>query len=97
MSVWLILYNVSITDNNKKNKEFLQKFAKNLKKIRKEKNLKQDDFLAINGISRSMIAMVETAKTDITLSKLKIIADVLGVEPKDLLDFNKKWIDFLRL
>lgn len=71
-------------------KEFLQKFAKNLKKIRKEKNLKQDDFLAINGISRSMIAMVETAKTDITLSKLKIIADVLGVEPKDLLDFNKK-------
>lgn len=71
-------------------KEFLQKFAKNLKRIRKEKNLKQDDFLAINGISRSMIAMVETAKTDITLSKLKIIADVLGVEPKDLLDFNKK-------
>lgn len=97
MSVWLILYNVSITDNNKMDKEFLQKFAKNLKKIRKEKNLKQDDFLAINGISRSMIAMVETAKTDITLSKLKIIADVLGVEPKDLLDFNKKWIDFLRL
>ena len=97
MSVWLILYNVSITDNNKMDKEFLQKFAKNLKKIRKEKNLKQDDFLAINGISRSMIALVETAKTDITLSKLKIIADVLGVEPKDLLDFNKKWIDFLRL
>ena len=28
------------------------------------------------------------AKTDITLSKLKIIADVLGVEPKDLLDFK---------
>lgn len=71
-------------------KEFLQKFAKNLKKIRKQKNLKQDDFLAINGISRSMIAMVETAKTDITLSKLKIIADVLGIEPKDLLDFNEK-------
>ncbi len=88
---------MSVTDNNKMDKEFLQKFAKNLKKIRKEKNLKQDDFLAINGISRSMIAMVETAKTDITLSKLKIIADVLGVEPKDLLDFNKKLIDFYKL
>lgn len=72
------------------NKEFLQKFANNLKRIRKEKGLKQDDFLAINGISRSMIAMVETAKTDITLSKLKIIADVLNVEPKELLDFNHK-------
>ena len=86
----LILYNVSIADNVKMNKEFLQKFAKNLKRIRKEKGLKQDDFLAINGISRSMIAMVETAKTDITLSKLKIIADVLNVEPKELLDFNHK-------
>lgn len=84
----LIFYIVSITDNIKMDKEFLQKFANNLKKIRKQKNLKQDDFLAINGISRSMIAMVETAKTDITLSKLKIIADVLNVEPKDLLDFD---------
>lgn len=90
LSVTLILYNVSIADNVKMNKEFLQKFANNLKRIRKEKGLKQDDFLAINGISRSMIAMVETAKTDITLSKLKIIADVLNVEPKELLDFNHK-------
>ena len=71
------------------NKEFLQKFAKNLKRIRKEKHLKQDDFLAVNGISRSLIAMVETAKTDITLSKLKIIADVLNVEPKELLNFKE--------
>lgn len=70
------------------NKEFLQKFAKNLKRIRKQKGIKQDDFLAINGISRPTIAMVETAKTDITLSKLKIIADVLKVDPKDLLDFK---------
>ena len=53
-----------------------------------EKNIKQDDFLAVDGISRSTIAMVETAKTDITLSKLKIIADVLKIKPKDLLDFE---------
>lgn len=88
MPIALILIIVSIADNNRMNKEFLQKFAKNLKKIRKQKGIKQDDFLAINGISRSTIAMVETAKTDITLSKLKIIADVLDVEPKDLLDFK---------
>ncbi len=70
------------------NNEYLQKFAKHLKKLRKEKNIKQDDFLAVEGISRSTIAMVETAKTDITLSKLKIIADVLKIKPKDLLDFE---------
>lgn len=88
MPIALILIIVSIADNNRMNKEFLQKFAKNLKRIRKQKGIKQDDFLAINGISLSTIAMVETAKTDITLSKLKIIADVLDVEPKDLLDFK---------
>ena len=90
MSVTLIFYNVSIADNVKMDKEFLQKFAKNLKKIRKEKRIKQDDFLAVSGISRSTIAMVETARTDITLSKLKIIADVIGVEPKELLDFSNQ-------
>ena len=37
-----------------------------------------------------MISMVEIAKTDITLSKLKIIADVLKVSPKDLLDFDNE-------
>ncbi len=71
-------------------KEFLQKFANNLKKIRKQKGIKQDDFLNVEGISRSMISIVEIAKTDITLSKLKIIADVLKVSPKDLLDFDEE-------
>lgn len=70
------------------NNEYLQKFAKNLKELRKQNEIKQDDFLNIDGISRSTIAMVGTAKTDITLSKIKIIADVIGVKPKDLLDFE---------
>ena len=79
---------ISITDNYYVDNEYLQKFAKNLKKIRKEKGIKQDDFLNVEGISRSLVSMVETAKSNITLSKLKIIADVVGVKPKDLLDFD---------
>ena len=69
-------------------KQYLQKFAINLKRLRKIKGIKQDDFLGVEGISRSMISMVETARTDITLSKIKLIADVLNVPPKDLLDFE---------
>ena len=88
MSIWLIFTSVNMVDNNYMDNEYLQKFARHLKKIRKEKNIKQDDFLDVEGISRSTIAMVETAKTDITLSKLKIIADVLGVNLKELLDFD---------
>ena len=69
------------------NKTYLEKFAKNLKKIRAEKYLTQDD-IAVNGVSRSMISLLELARTDVTITKLKIIADNLGVEIKDLFDFE---------
>lgn len=69
-------------------KEYLKKFANHLRELRRKKRIKQDDFLDVNGISRSTIAMVETGKTDITLTKLKIIADVLGVNLTELLDFE---------
>lgn len=69
------------------NKEYLQKFAKNLKRLRKEKGLTQDD-LASEGISRSMISLIEIAKTDLTVSKVKMIADTLNVHPKELFDFK---------
>ena len=69
------------------NKVFLQKFAKNLKKIRKEKHLTQDD-IGTNGISRSMISLLEIRATDVTITKLKIIADNLGTNIKALFDFE---------
>jgi len=69
------------------NKRFLTKLGKNIKKIRKERGMTQDD-IGINGISRQMVSLVEIAKTDITASMLKIIADNLNVEVKDLFDFK---------
>ena len=63
------------------NKRYLQKFAKHLKTLRKEKGLVQDDF-DCSKISRSMYAHVELATSDITLSKIKAIADIMGVHPK---------------
>ena len=80
--------NINVADNLLMNKQYLQKFAKHLKKLRKEKGVLMDDFLTVEGISRSTIGMVETVKTDITLSKIKIIADTLGVHPKELLNFE---------
>ncbi|MCD7780946.1 MAG: helix-turn-helix domain-containing protein [Candidatus Gastranaerophilales bacterium] len=66
---------------------YIKKLGQHIKKLRKERNLEQDD-LGINGISRSMISLVETARTDITVTKLKIIADNLNVKVKDLFDFE---------
>ena len=62
-------------------------FAKHLKSLRDEKDMTQDD-VGVNGISRSMISLLETAATDVTITKLKIIADNLGVKVKDLFDFE---------
>lgn len=68
-------------------KFFLKKLGKNIKSKRRERNLTQDD-LGVNGISRSMISLVEIAKTDITVSKLKIIANNLNLKVRDLFDFE---------
>ena len=68
-------------------KLLLQKLGNHIKKLREERKLTQDD-LGVNGVSRSMISLLELAKTDVTVSKLKIIADNLGVKVKDLFDFK---------
>ena len=70
------------------NKDYLLLLGKRIKELRKEKSLTQDD-IGLNGISRAMISLVEVAKTDITVTKLKIIADNLGVKVKDLFDFEE--------
>ncbi len=69
------------------NKEFLQKFANHLKKVRKDLGLTQDD-VGCEGISRQMVSLLELVKTDITLSKLKELADSMNVHIKELLDFD---------
>ncbi len=87
MPMILVVNNASITDNLKMDKEYLQKFAKHLRNLRKEKGLVQDDF-DCKKISRSMYSHIELATSDVTLSKIKAIADILGVHPKDLFDFD---------
>ncbi len=77
----------SIAHNFRMNKSYLEQLAKRIKTLRTERGLTQDD-LAVEGISRSMISLIEIAKTDVTVSKLKIIADSLGLKVKDLFDFE---------
>lgn len=69
------------------NKAYLQKLANRIKELRSQKGLTQDD-LASEAVSRGMISLLETVRTDITVSKLKNIADNLGVSMKDLFDFD---------
>ena len=69
-------------------KVLLEKFAENLKRLRTEKGLTQEELACDADISRSTISMVEIAKRDITLSKLEKIANALDMEPSELLKFD---------
>ena len=59
-----------------------------MRKLRKERGLTQEDIALSDKISRSTISMVEIAQNDITLSKLKLIADAMELKVKDLFDFE---------
>ena len=87
MLVWLVVDIASMADNYKMNKEYLQKFANNLKELRKRKGFTQEDLESEN-VSRSMISLIEIVKTDLTVSTAKAIADSLGVPVKELFDFE---------
>ena len=69
-------------------KLFLKKVGNRIKSLRKEKGLSQEALACDANVARSTISMIETAQNDITLSKMKKIAEALNVEPYELLKFN---------
>ncbi len=68
-------------------KTILNKFAKNLKKLRALKKITQEDLAYTSGLSLSQIARIETGRINPTLCTIITIAKTLKVHPKELLDF----------
>ena len=56
-----------------------------LKKIRKKRGLSQADVAARLGIQVETYNRLENEKTDLTLSRMKELAEILDVEPTDLI------------
>jgi len=69
-------------------KVLLKKFAARLKYLRTQKGMTQDDLSAKAKISRSTISMIEAQRRDVTLDKIAKISRALGVEPKELFEFD---------
>ena len=59
-----------------------------IKHYRKLKNLSQNEFAEMINFSREHLACIETGKEFISLRKLFLIADTLGVSLKQLIDFD---------
>ncbi|ABG57792.1 transcriptional regulator [Cytophaga hutchinsonii ATCC 33406] len=65
---------------------FLKTIGKKIKTLREAKGLSQYALSDESGISRSQIVRLENGDLNCTLATLLVLAETLGVEPKDLLD-----------
>ena len=61
-------------------KKVLIKIGNNIKKFRKEKNLSQETLAYECGMDRTYVSAVERGERNISILKLKKIADVLKIE-----------------
>ncbi len=66
----------------------LEKLGQNIKKYRKMKKLSQNEFAEMINFSREHLACIETGKEYISLRKLFLVADTLGVPLTKLIDFD---------
>lgn len=67
-------------------KDVLLKFGKQVRKIRLEQNLSQEELADKAGVHRTYIGMIERAEKNITLENIEKIAKALGVSPKELVN-----------
>lgn len=66
----------------------LEKLGQNIKYYRKLKNWSQNEFSEKINFSREHLACIETGREYISLRKLFLIADILGVSLTKLIDFD---------
>ncbi|KPF84319.1 hypothetical protein IP70_16470 [alpha proteobacterium AAP38] len=59
--------------------------ANNLRQIRKNKGLSQEDLAGLAEIDRTYVSLIERKQNSITIDKLEKIAAALSVEPYTLL------------
>ncbi|MFB9844022.1 helix-turn-helix domain-containing protein [Mucilaginibacter ginsenosidivorans] len=70
-----------------KHKSIFASIGKNVRRIRKEQKLSQQDLANKCDVDRAKISTIETAKEDFHFTTLLELADALNVKPKELLDF----------
>lgn len=66
----------------------ITKFGKALREIRLKKNLSQGDIAKKLGVHRSYISGLERGKRNPSLLTIKKMAKAIGVEPKELLEYE---------
>ena len=68
-------------------KVFHKKFGKRVRELRLERGMTQEQLSFEIGADNSYIANIENAHRDIPLSRIRMIAKALNIEPYELLKF----------
>ena len=64
----------------------LIRIGKNIRKIREEKNISQQDLAAICNFEKSNMSRIEAGRTNLTIDTLLKISDALQVKLVDIVD-----------
>ena len=74
---------------DKKQQLILQKFAENAARIRDTKRLSLNQVASKCKLTNPKVSLIESGRVNVTLLTLFELAEGLGVEPKELLNFQK--------
>lgn len=66
----------------------LENLGNNIQQYRKNKKLSQNELAELVDLSREHLACIETGKEYISLRKLFLIADILEVPIKNIMNFD---------
>lgn len=69
-------------------KVFHKKFGKRLRELRLERGLTQEELSLEIGTDNSYISNIENARYDIPLSRVRLIANALHTDIKDMFNFK---------
>ena len=71
-----------------KDEEFLKAFGANLRKVREGKKISMRALADYSNVEYSQISRIEKGQINTTISTVKVLADALGLNSKELFDFN---------
>ncbi len=69
------------------NRQFLIFFGKKVRAERMKQAISQEKLGELAGVHRTYVGMIERGEKNITLTNMKRIANALGLQVRDLLDF----------
>jgi transcriptional regulator with XRE-family HTH domain len=81
---------MSLTKLRKPSQALINTLAENIRRLRRERSLSQEELADSCGLHRTYVGSVERGERNVTLSSLELLAEALNVSVVDLLTLRDK-------